>query len=48
MKRISLIEECNSFYILPTIRINYEIPHYVYLDLTWIKWSLSITVKEDK
>ena len=50
---MKIVQLLNTYYILPTIDVNYD--HYyegglVYLDLnfSWLKWSLSISIIKDK
>jgi hypothetical protein len=48
---IEICTEENNIYILPTIKLFYEnTPYgklnYMYLEFSWIKWSLGIRIKK--
>jgi hypothetical protein len=34
----------NTFYIVPCVKIFYEWGHYVALDISWLKWGVSVNL----
>jgi hypothetical protein len=42
--RISIQRYYNTFHITPSVKIFYEWGHYVALDISWLKWGVSITL----
>jgi hypothetical protein len=48
-KRVELVSNYNTFYVLPTIRFFYETYEgsleYMYIDFTFLKWTLSFAIK---
>lgn len=35
----------NNLYILPTLYITYETNYYLSIDIAWLKWGISIVLK---
>jgi hypothetical protein len=42
--RISIQRYYNTFHITPSVKLFYEWGHYVALDISWLKWCVSITL----
>ena len=49
-ERIKLVTNYNYFYILPTLSVSYEMYEgsfdYFYIDLSFLKWTLSFVIKK--
>lgn len=42
--KISIQRYYNTFHITPSVKLFYEWGHYVALDISWLKWCVSITL----
>ena len=42
--KISIQRYYNTFHITPSVKIFYEWGHYVALDISWLKWGVSVNL----
>ena len=44
--KIQPFKHYNMVYMLPAINMTYETNHYLSIEIAWIKWGISIIIKD--
>jgi len=47
MKRFSIAHHHNALYLIPTVQIYYEKNIYMYICVSWLKWSIDYQIYDE-